>query len=85
MKKAARARRRPPEDSLERYDWSKASRGRFYGRLAMGTPLRRLDPDVAAVFRNSKSVNDALRAVVALRAVLSPSEKVPPGKRRRAA
>jgi len=74
----------PSVDSLERYDWSKASRGRFYGRLAMGAPLRRLDPDVAAPFPNSKSVNEALRAVLALRAVVSPSEKPRPGKRRRA-
>lgn len=72
MKKATKTARRaaPAEDDMERYDWSKASRGRYAGRLASGTPWRHLDEDVAAAFPTSDEVNEALRAVLALRAIL---------------
>lgn len=70
MKKASRSNSSLPEDSLERYDWSKAKRGRHAGKLKMGTPLRRLDDDLAEMFPNSETVNAALRAIVALGSVL---------------
>jgi hypothetical protein len=71
MKKApSRPKTPPPEDSLERYDWSKATRGRHAGKLKMGTPMRRLDDDLADLFPNSAAVNAALRAIVALGSVL---------------
>jgi hypothetical protein len=72
MKKAPKSKAPPPEDSLERYDWSKAQRGRYAGKLKMGTPMRRLDDDLAEVFPNSEAVNAALRAIVALGSVLPP-------------
>ena len=59
-----------PEDALERYDWSKATRGRYAGKLKMGTPMRRLDDDLVDAFPNSEAVNDALRAMLALSSVL---------------
>ena len=59
-----------PEDSLERYDWSKATRGRYAGKLKMGSPMRRLDDDLLDAFPNSEAVNEALRAVLALSTVL---------------
>jgi hypothetical protein len=70
MKKTSKPKAPPPEDSLDRYDWSKASRGRHAGKLKMGTPMRRLDDDLAELFPNSAAVNAALRAIVALGRVL---------------
>jgi hypothetical protein len=70
MTKASRPKSSLPEDSLDRYDWSKATRGRYAGKLAMGTPMRRLDDDLAVMFPNSEAVNAALRAIVALGSVL---------------
>jgi hypothetical protein len=61
---------RLPEDTLERYDWSKARRGRYAGKLKMGSVMRRLDDDLVEAFPNSKAVNDALRAMLALGNVL---------------
>jgi hypothetical protein len=51
---------------MERYDWGRARRGYWAGKLRIGEPERRrlLDPDLVAAFPDSKSVNDALRRVV---------------------
>jgi hypothetical protein len=61
---------RLPDSALERYDWSRAKRGRYAGKLRMGSAMRRLDDDLAEAFPNSKAVNEALRAVLALGNVL---------------
>ncbi len=56
-----------PEGHLRRYDWSKATRGRLAAKAAKASALLRiLDPELAARFPDSGSVNDALRALVAL-------------------
>jgi L-ribulose-5-phosphate 3-epimerase UlaE len=56
-----------PEGHLDRYDWSKATRGRLAKRIASeGTNLRALDDDVARAFPDSASVNAALRAALAV-------------------
>jgi hypothetical protein len=39
------------------------ARGRYADRYAAGVNIVRLDPDVAAVFPDSTSVNEALRAL----------------------
>lgn len=39
------------------------SRGKYAGHYAAGVNIVRLDPDVAAVFPDSESVNEALRAL----------------------
>lgn len=70
MTKASRSKSKLPEDAIERYDWSKAARGRYAGKLKMGTPMRRLDDDLAELFPNSEAVNAALRAIAALGSVL---------------
>jgi hypothetical protein len=57
-----------PEGHVDRYDWSKATRGRLAKRIAAeGSNLRALDEDLAAAFPDSTSVNEALRAVLAIR------------------
>ena len=48
---------------LPEYDFSKARRGKYARRYAKGTNLVVLAPDVAKVFPDSQSVNEALRAL----------------------
>ena len=62
MKKAARSKRKP--EMLDEYDFSKGVRGKYAQRYAEGTNVVVLAPDVAAVFPDSESVNEALRALV---------------------
>jgi hypothetical protein len=50
----------------EEYDFSRGARGRYAARYASGTNLVVLAPDVAAVFPDSQSVNEALRTLVRL-------------------
>jgi len=50
-------------DVLEDYDFSKGVRGKYTERYREGTSIVRLDDDVAAMFPDAKSVNDALRAL----------------------
>lgn len=52
------------KDMLDEYDFSKGVRGKYAKHYAYGTNVVLLDPDVAAVFPNAESVNDALRALV---------------------
>ena len=62
MKNAkARTRRR---DLQPEYDFSRGVRGKYAARFAQGTNLVKLEPDLARVFRDSKSVNRALRKLV---------------------
>jgi hypothetical protein len=84
MSKASRSKAKS-EESLSRYDFSRATRGRYAGQLRVGTPMRRLDDDLAELFPNSASVNVALRAIVALGAALPPNAAKRPRKQRRAA
>jgi len=50
-------------DMLDEYDFSKGVRGKYVERLAKGSNVIVLDPDVAQVFPDSESVNQALRAL----------------------
>lgn len=53
------------EDDLRpEYDLSGGVRGKYYSRYMEGTNIVLLDPDVAAVFHDSKSVNQALRVLI---------------------
>jgi hypothetical protein len=47
----------------DEYDFSSGVRGKYAKRYAAGSNVVVLDPDVAKVFPDSKSVNDALRAI----------------------
>jgi len=46
------------------YDFSAGIRGKYAKRYAEGTNVVALEPDVAELFPDSKSVNEALRALV---------------------
>jgi hypothetical protein len=50
------------------YDFSSGVRGKYVDRYRHGTNVVVLDPELAEAFPNSKSVNDALRALVAIAA-----------------
>ncbi|MGH2374895.1 MAG: hypothetical protein ACREOC_14560 [Gemmatimonadales bacterium] len=69
MKKAPRSRQRPepgPDDILPEYDFSKGRRNPYAARLAAGSHIVILEPDVAEVFPDSAAVNDALRALAGI-------------------
>jgi hypothetical protein len=66
---------RDPE-MLEEYDFSGGVRGKYVGRFAKGSNVVVLDPDVAQVFTDSESVNQALRALAEI--ILHQSEKIHP-------
>ena len=62
MKKEADKAR--ADELREEYDFSRGVRGKYAQRYSEGTNIIILDADVAKVFRNSESVNKALRALV---------------------
>jgi hypothetical protein len=58
-----------PKDSDEmrpEYDFSQSVRGKHYKAYQAGTNVVFLEPDIAAVFPDSASVNHALRLLVRL-------------------
>ena len=48
-------------EMLDHYDFSKGVRGKCAKRVAQGTNLVLLDPDVAKAFPDAASVNETLR------------------------
>ena len=58
---------KPSKDEMRpEYDIRGGVRGKYYERYKQGTNVVVLDPDVAAVFRDSHSVNQALRLLIDL-------------------
>jgi hypothetical protein len=53
-------------EMLEEYDFSGGVRGKYAARFAEGANVVVLDPDVAEVFTDSESVNQALRALAGI-------------------
>ena len=47
----------------EEYDFAGGTRGKYAKAYAEGANIVRLDPDVAEVFPDGESVNEALRAL----------------------
>ena len=64
MKKAKTEIREP--GMRAEYDFRGGVRAKYAERFAKGTNIVILDPDVAKRFPDSKSVNDALRALTAV-------------------
>lgn len=46
------------------YDFSKGVRGKYAARYREGSNVVVLDPDVAATFKTTQAVNDALRDLI---------------------
>lgn len=56
---------RSGEDEMRpEYDLRGGVRGKYYEQYMEGTNVVLLDPDVAAVFHDSESVNQALRVLI---------------------
>jgi hypothetical protein len=53
-------------DMLPEYDFSGGVRGKYVDRFPKGCNVVVLDPDVAQVFADSESVNQALRALAGI-------------------
>jgi hypothetical protein len=51
------------DDLRPEYDFSCGVRGKYASRFAKGTIMVVLDPDVAEIFPDPRSVNKALRAL----------------------
>jgi len=51
------------DDPRPEYDFTGGERGKYAQRFAEGSNVIVLDPDVAKVFTDSESVNDALRSL----------------------
>lgn len=54
------------DDLRKEYDFSEGKRGKYVNRYAEGSNVVVLDPDVAAVYPDSESVNRTLREVAGL-------------------
>jgi hypothetical protein len=52
------------DDMRPEYDFSGGVRGKYVQRFREGTNIVVLEPDVAAEFKDSAAVNDALRKVL---------------------
>jgi hypothetical protein len=61
------------EDEMKpEYDIRGGVRGKYYEEYIKGSTVVLLDPDVAAVFRDSESVNRALRGIIKAAGEISP-------------
>jgi hypothetical protein len=56
----------PNEEMRAEYDFSGGVRGKYYKQYTEGTNVVLLEPDVAEVFRDSESVNQALRVLISI-------------------
>lgn len=54
------------EDMAAEYDFSKGIRGKYSEKYKLGSNVVVLDPDVASVFKDSRSVNQVLRPLVSI-------------------
>ncbi|MEP6742021.1 MAG: hypothetical protein ABJB61_05935 [bacterium] len=63
-------------EMLDEYDFSGGVRGKYVSRFPKGSSVIVLDPDVAQVFPDSESVNQALRALAEI--IQHRTEKVQP-------
>lgn len=52
------------EEMLAEYDFHQGTRGKYATEYTSGTNIVVLDPDVADVFPDSESVNEALRLLI---------------------
>ena len=58
--------KRSTDEMRAEYDFSGGVRGKYVDRYRRGTNVVLLDPELAEAFPDSKSVNDALRALLAV-------------------
>ena len=78
----------PPEDTLERYDWDKAARGRHARRFPKGAHAVVIAPELWRHFGTADAVNDGLRVLLKMATLAktgSPHKRLRTGKRREVA
>jgi hypothetical protein len=64
-KRKPRHTKQLPEGHPHRYDWSRATRGKYAAKAAKASALLRvLEPELARRFPDSRAVNAALRRVL---------------------
>jgi hypothetical protein len=84
MKKSTkRAPRVAQDDILPEYDFSNGRRNPYAGRMAAGSHIIVLEPDVAAVFPDAAAVNGALRALAGIIRERRPKASPPRRRSRR--
>jgi len=64
MKKNLTSTPEPDNDMLAEYDFSGGVRGKYVERFKSGSNIVILSPDVAEIFHDSESVNEALRTLI---------------------
>ncbi len=74
MKKKQTLIPEPDDDLLDNYDFSNGIRGKYVERFREGSNVVVLSPDVAEVFTDSESVNEALRTLIK---ITRGSKKIP--------
>jgi len=56
----------PTDEMRDEYNFSSGVRGKFYKEYMKGTNVILLDADVAEVFHDSETVNQALRTLITI-------------------
>lgn len=64
MKKETKTKRDP--EMLKEYDFSRGVRGKYHKRFMEGSNVAVIDAELAKIFPDSKSVNQALRSLVTI-------------------
>lgn len=64
MKKNLTSTPEPDDGMLDEYDFSGGVRGKYVERFKSGSNIVILSPDVAEIFHDSESVNEALRTLI---------------------
>jgi len=59
-------KKRKGKSMRKEYDFSRGVRGKYVDLIGEDTVFVGIDPDVAAVYPNSKAINDALRKLAGL-------------------
>lgn len=67
-------KRKPPETSLDRYDWSRTRRGRWAGRLRTAKVVL-LRPEIYELFGSDEAINAALTTIARLRDLVVPRKR----------
>jgi hypothetical protein len=64
LSRKKRSTKREPLRPEYRFDYSQSKPNRFASRMSGGTLAVVLEPDVAAIFKSSETVNALLRSVI---------------------
>ncbi len=63
------------DEMREEYDFTQGVRGKYATRFAKGSNVVVLEPEVAAVFKTARAVNDALRTQLRTKTTRKPGRR----------